>query len=78
MSKSRENVVNPDDIVSEYGADSLCLYEMFMGPLRDSKTWSTSGIEGVYRFLARTWRLLIGSSSSWIVTNRMSHASPIE
>ncbi|PON91280.1 Leucine-tRNA ligase [Trema orientale] len=61
MSKSRGNVVNPDDVVSEYGADSLRLYEMFMGPLRDSKTWNTSGIEGVHRFLGRTWRLIIGS-----------------
>ncbi|GAU18417.1 hypothetical protein TSUD_203060 [Trifolium subterraneum] len=60
MSKSRGNVVNPDDVVSEYGADSLRLYEMFMGPLRDSKTWSTSGIEGVHRFLGRTWRLIVG------------------
>ncbi|GMY36817.1 leucine--tRNA ligase, chloroplastic/mitochondrial [Fagus crenata] len=63
MSKSRGNVVNPDDIVSEYGADSLRLYEMFMGPLRDSKTWNTSGIEGVHRFLGRTWRLIVGSPS---------------
>ncbi|WCJ20216.1 Leucine--tRNA ligase [Euphorbia peplus] len=62
MSKSRGNVVNPDDVVFEYGADSLRLYEMFMGPFRDSKTWSTSGIEGVYRFLGRTWRLIVGSS----------------
>ncbi|XP_028755225.1 leucine--tRNA ligase, chloroplastic/mitochondrial [Neltuma alba] len=61
MSKSRGNVINPDDVVSEYGADSLRLYEMFMGPLRDSKTWSTSGIEGVHRFLGRTWRLIVGS-----------------
>ncbi|KAL5729883.1 leucine--tRNA ligase [Ranunculus cassubicifolius] len=60
MSKSRGNVVNPDDVVSEYGADSLRLYEMFMGPLRDSKTWSTGGIEGVHRFLGRTWRLIAG------------------
>ncbi|CAI8611710.1 unnamed protein product [Vicia faba] len=60
MSKSRGNVVNPDDVISEYGADSLRLYEMFMGPLRDSKTWSTGGIEGVYRFLGRTWRLIVG------------------
>ncbi|KAA8515538.1 hypothetical protein F0562_018851 [Nyssa sinensis] len=61
MSKSRGNVVNPDDVVSEYGADSLRLYEMFMGPLRDSKTWNTSGIEGVHRFLGRAWRLIVGS-----------------
>uniref|UniRef100_A0A2P2MC19 leucine--tRNA ligase n=1 Tax=Rhizophora mucronata TaxID=61149 RepID=A0A2P2MC19_RHIMU len=64
MSKSRGNVINPDDVISEYGADSLRLYEMFMGPFRDSKTWSTSGIEGVYRFLGRTWRLIIGLPSS--------------
>ncbi|KAF2582982.1 hypothetical protein F2Q68_00002390, partial [Brassica cretica] len=64
MSKSRGNVVNPDDVVLEYGADSLRLYEMFMGPFRDSKTWNTSGIEGVHRFLARTWRLVIGSPLS--------------
>lgn len=64
MSKSRGNVVNPDDVVLEYGADSLRLYEMFMGPFRDSKTWNTSGIEGVHRFLARTWRLVIGSPQS--------------
>ncbi|KAI9197693.1 hypothetical protein LWI28_002648 [Acer negundo] len=61
MSKSRGNVVNPDDVVSEYGADSLRLYEMFMGPFRDFKTWNTSGIEGVHRFLGRTWRLIVGS-----------------
>ncbi|XP_020593871.1 leucine--tRNA ligase, chloroplastic/mitochondrial isoform X3 [Phalaenopsis equestris] len=61
MSKSRGNVINPDDVVSEYGADSLRLYEMFMGPLRDSKSWSTGGIEGVHRFLARTWRLIVGA-----------------
>ncbi|XP_057513229.1 leucine--tRNA ligase, chloroplastic/mitochondrial isoform X1 [Actinidia eriantha] len=61
MSKSRGNVVNPDDVVFEYGADSLRLYEMFMGPLRDSKAWNTGGIEGVYRFLGRVWRLVVGS-----------------
>ncbi|CAH8273151.1 unnamed protein product [Arabidopsis lyrata] len=64
MSKSRGNVVNPDDVVLEHGADSLRLYEMFMGPFRDSKTWNTSGIEGVHRFLARTWRLVIGLPQS--------------
>lgn len=64
MSKSRGNVINPDDVVNEYGADSLRLYEMFMGPLRDTKIWSTNGVEGVYRFLARAWRLVVGSPSS--------------
>jgi leucyl-tRNA synthetase len=57
MSKSRGNVINPDDVVSEYGADSLRLYEMFMGPLEQVKPWSMSGVEGVYRFLARVWRM---------------------
>jgi len=57
MSKSRGNVVNPDEVISEYGADSLRLYEMFMGPLEHGKPWSTTGVEGVYRFLARVWRL---------------------
>lgn len=60
MSKSRGNVINPDDIVNDYGADSLRLYEMFMGPLRDTKVWSTNGVEGVHRFLGRTWRLIVG------------------
>ena len=58
MSKSRGNVVNPDDIVGAYGADSLRLYEMFMGPLRETKVWQTKGVEGCFRFLARTYRLL--------------------
>jgi leucyl-tRNA synthetase len=57
MSKSRGNIVNPDEIIEEYGADSLRLYEMFMGPLEATKPWSMSGVEGVYRFLARVWRL---------------------
>eukprot|EP00878_Enallax_costatus_P022863 GHUV01024296.1.p1 GENE.GHUV01024296.1~~GHUV01024296.1.p1 ORF type:complete len:684 (+),score=223.68 GHUV01024296.1:356-2407(+) len=56
MSKSRGNVVNPDDVVTEFGGDSLRLYEMFMGPLRDTKVWSTRGVEGVHRFLARVYR----------------------
>jgi leucyl-tRNA synthetase len=59
MSKSRGNVVNPDDIVKEYGADSLRLYEMFMGPLEAVKPWSTKSVEGVYRFLSRVWRLMV-------------------
>jgi leucyl-tRNA synthetase len=59
MSKARGNVVNPDDIVDEYGADSLRLYEMFMGPLEATKPWSTRGVEGVYRFLNRVWRLFV-------------------
>ncbi|MBI4353079.1 MAG: leucine--tRNA ligase, partial [Candidatus Omnitrophica bacterium] len=61
MSKSRGNVVNPDRIVENYGADSLRLYEMFMGPLTQMKAWSTKGVEGVYRFLGRVWRLYVSS-----------------
>ncbi len=57
MSKSLGNVINPDDIVEEFGADSMRMYEMFMGPLEVSKPWSTTGIAGVHRFLDRVWRL---------------------
>lgn len=63
MSKSRGNVVNPDDVVAEFGADAFRLYEMFMGPLQDSKPWNTKGVEGVYRFLGRVWRLFIDDES---------------
>ena len=58
MSKSRGNVINPDDVVKEYGADSFRLYEMFMGPLEKSKPWKTKGLQGCYRFLQKVWRLL--------------------
>ncbi|WP_339295995.1 leucine--tRNA ligase [Paenibacillus sp. FSL W7-1279] len=60
MSKSRGNVINPDDIVNEYGADTLRVYEMFMGPLEATKPWNTNGVEGTFRFLSRVWRLFIG------------------
>ncbi len=63
MSKSRGNVVNPDYVVNNYGADSLRLYEMFMGPLKDMKSWSMKGVEGVHRFLNRVWRLVIDEES---------------
>jgi leucyl-tRNA synthetase len=58
MSKSRGNVINPDAIVKEYGADSLRLYEMYMGPLEDSKPWSMQDVNGVHNFLNRVWRLI--------------------
>ncbi len=61
MSKSRGNVVNPDDVIQDYGADSLRLFEMFMGPLEQVKPWSMAGVEGVYRFLGRLWRHIIGT-----------------
>jgi leucyl-tRNA synthetase len=67
MSKSRGNVVNPDDVILDYGADALRLYEMFMGPLEQSKPWSMTGVEGVSRFLARVWRLVMqeNQASEW-------------
>jgi leucyl-tRNA synthetase len=62
MSKSRGNVINPDEIVNEFGADTLRVYEMFMGPLEATKPWNTNGVEGIYRFLARVWRLFVEDS----------------
>ena len=59
MSKSRGNVVNPDDILKEFGADAFRLYEMFMGPLQEVKPWNTQGVAGVYKFLGRVWRLYV-------------------
>jgi len=64
MSKSRGNVVNPDDIVERYGADAFRLYEMFLGPLEQVKPWSTRGVEGTFRFLNRAWRLLIDTGDA--------------
>ena len=63
MSKSRGNVVNPDDVLAEYGADAFRLYEMFMGPLEMVKPWNTKGVEGVYRFLGKVWRLFVDEQS---------------
>ena len=59
MSKSRGNVVNPDEVIADHGADALRLYEMFMGPLEQTKPWSMAGVQGVARFLARVWRLVM-------------------
>src|SRR5258708_18331032 len=59
MSKSIGNVVNPDDMIDEYGADAMRLYEMFMGPLESSKPWNTKSVEGITRFLDRAWRLVV-------------------
>ena len=73
MSKSRGNVVNPDDVVREYGADSLRLYEMFMGPLEQVKPWSMKGVEGVFRFLARVWRLVmeVDDEGTWSISKAL-------
>jgi leucyl-tRNA synthetase len=67
MSKSRGNVVNPEQVVNDRGADSLRLYEMFMGPLEQVKPWQTSGVEGVYRFLSRVWRMIVDDRAEQVV-----------
>ena len=78
MSKSRGNVIGPDEIIDEYGADSLRLYEMFMGPLEATKPWSMAGVEGVYRFLARVWRLAMTENQEgiWDVSPNLSEVEP--
>ena len=69
MSKSMYNVVNPDYIVEQYGADTLRMYEMFLGPLEQSKPWDTNGIDGVHKFLRRFWRLFHDRAGQWAVTD---------
>src|SRR6184192_106837 len=64
MSKSRGNIVNPDEVIDEYGADAFRCYEMFMGPLEQMKPWSMRGVEGVSRFLARVWRLMMSENQA--------------
>ncbi|KWX76916.1 leucine--tRNA ligase [Paenibacillus jilunlii] len=64
MSKSRGNVINPDEIVEAYGADTLRVYEMFMGPLEATKPWNEKGVEGIHRFLSRVWRLFVNEDGS--------------
>ncbi|MDP5005566.1 MAG: leucine--tRNA ligase [Verrucomicrobiales bacterium] len=78
MSKSVGNVVNPDDVITEYGADSLRLYEMFMGPLEQVKPWSMKGVEGVYRFLARVWRLVMETNQEgeWALNAKLAEITP--
>lgn len=69
MSKSKFNVVNPDDIIADFGADTLRLYEMFLGPLEQSKPWNTNGIEGVYKFLRKVWRLFHDAQGNLVLTD---------
>ncbi len=69
MSKSLHNVVNPDDLIDHYGADTLRLYEMFLGPLEQSKPWDTHGIEGVFRFIRKFWRLYHDFNNEFLVTD---------
>lgn len=69
MSKSKYNVVNPDDIVNDFGADTFRMYEMFLGPIDVSKPWEQKGIEGVHRFIKKMWRLYADEQTGWIVTD---------
>ncbi len=78
MSKSKFNVVNPDDIVNKYGADTLRMYEMFLGPLEQSKPWNTNGIEGVYKFLNRFWRLFHDATSNFKVSDAEPSAEELK
>ncbi|MGB0648163.1 MAG: leucine--tRNA ligase, partial [Bradymonadia bacterium] len=77
MSKSRGNVVNPDDVIEQYGADAMRLFEMFMGPLEATKPWATSGVEGVKRFLDRAWRLFVNEDTdAWLLED--TEATPAQ
>jgi len=80
MSKSRGNVVNPDDIIDEYGSDSMRLYEMFMGPLNKSKPWNTKGLQGCYRFINKLWSIIVneeGKLSSNIIDKNTDNKETI-
>ena len=77
MSKSMFNVVNPDDIVERYGADTLRLYEMFLGPLEQSKPWDTNGIDGVHRFLKKLWGIFF-QADTWAITDEPATAEELK
>ena len=78
MSKSRGNIVNPDDVIEEYGADAFRCYEMFMGPLEQMKPWSMRGVEGVARFVARVWRLMMteNQAGEWQLSAALKDTEP--
>jgi leucyl-tRNA synthetase len=78
MSKSRGNIVNPDDVIDQYGADAFRCYEMFMGPLEQMKPWSMRGVEGVARFLARVWRLFMteNQAGNWELSAKIKDVTP--
>lgn len=78
MSKSLHNVINPDDIIERYGADTLRMYEMFLGPLEQSKPWSTHGIDGVHKFLKRFWRLFHDEQDGFSVTDEAPSAEELK
>ncbi|WP_174582530.1 leucine--tRNA ligase [Candidatus Methylacidithermus pantelleriae] len=78
MSKSVGNIVNPDDLVFQYGADTVRLFELFLGPLEQTKPWSTRGLEGPHRFLARVWRLVLEETreEEWVLSSRLQDREP--
>ncbi|MFA5011912.1 MAG: leucine--tRNA ligase [Ignavibacteria bacterium] len=78
MSKSRGNVINPDDMINQYGADSVRLFEMFMGPLDATKPWSNEGIAGIHRFLSRVWRLIIDEKTGELNTKIIDESPAVE
>ncbi|MFA5972036.1 MAG: leucine--tRNA ligase [Lentimicrobiaceae bacterium] len=78
MSKSMHNVVNPDILIERYGADTLRLYEMFLGPLEQAKPWDTSGIEGVFRFIRKFWRLFNDSDNNFMVSDEAPTAAELK
>ncbi|MGY4539360.1 leucyl-tRNA synthetase [Mucilaginibacter sp. UYNi724] len=78
MSKSKFNVVNPDDLITRYGADTLRMYEMFLGPLEQSKPWNTNGIEGVFKFLRKFWRLFHDAEWNFTVSNEVPNKAELK
>ena len=78
MSKSKHNVQNPDALIEKYGADTLRLYEMFLGPLEQDKPWDTNGIEGVFRFLRKFWKLYFDDNDKLIVTDEKPNAEELK
>lgn len=78
MSKSKLNVVNPDKTCEDYGADTLRMYEMFLGPIEQSKPWNTNGIEGVYKFLKKLWRISVDAEGKLVLTNEEPNAKELK
>ncbi len=78
MSKSKYNVVNPDDLIDKYGADTFRMYEMFLGPIDQAKPWDTNGIEGVFRFIRKLWRLYHDENNNFNVSNEKASAEELK
>jgi leucyl-tRNA synthetase len=78
MSKSKYNVQNPDDLIEKYGADTLRLYEMFLGPLEQSKPWDTNGIEGVFRFMRKLWRLFHDADNNFQISENAAFPAELK